>query len=48
MGGRDYRWRESKKRKKGARKPAAPVSPLPLPEVEVVPKGKKSAREREE
>ena len=48
MGGRDYSWRERKKPKKGARKPAAPVPLLPLPEVEVVPKGKKSPKESEE
>ena len=47
MGRRDYRWRERKKRKKDARKSAAPVSLVPSPEAEVVPR-KKSAREREE
>lgn len=48
MGSRDYRWRERKKPKKGARKPAAPASLITSPEVEVIPKGKKSAREHEE
>ena len=48
MSRRDYRWRERKKPKKGDRKAAASVSVEPLPEVEVVPKGKKRPREVEE
>lgn len=46
MGSRDFVRRESKKPKKGARKPTQDIlSPMPV-EVEVIKKGKK-AREKE-
>ena len=40
MGTRDYRWRERKKAKKGARKPTTTII-TPQVEVEVIKKGKK-------
>ena len=42
MGTRDYRWRERKKSKKGAKKPATTII-TPQVEVEVIKKGKKVA-----
>jgi len=42
MGTRDYRWREPKKPKKGAKKSAANVIITPQVEVEVIKKGKKT------
>jgi len=42
MGSRDYRWREPKKPKKGARKPITPIINTPQVEVEVIKKGKKT------
>ena len=48
MGKRDYRWRETKKPKKGAKKSAKPTI-LPAPAtVEVVKKGKKAKGPAEE
>jgi hypothetical protein len=41
MGTRDYRWRERKKAKKGAKKPATTII-TPQVEVEVIKKGKKT------
>lgn len=47
MGGRDYRWRETKKPKKDAKKiPATTILPPPVT-VEVIKKGKKEPREEE-
>ncbi len=40
MGGRDYRWRESKRPKKGAKKPLSTILQPPVT-VEVIKKGKK-------
>jgi hypothetical protein len=42
MGTRDYRWRERKKSKKGAKRPTATII-TPQIEVEVIKKGKKVA-----
>ena len=48
MGRRDFRWRETKKPKKGAKKSAKPTI-LPAPAtVEVVKKGKKAKGPAEE
>jgi hypothetical protein len=46
MGKRDYRWRESKKTKKGAKKIVSVEEILsPPPPVEVIKKGKKETVE---
>jgi hypothetical protein len=42
VGTRDFRWRERKKPKKDAKKPAATII-TPQTEVEVIKKGKKAA-----
>jgi hypothetical protein len=47
MGTRDYRWRERKKSKKGAKKPATTII-TPQVEVEVIKKGKKTPEQTEE
>jgi len=47
MGTRDFRWRESKKPKKGSKKPTATII-TPQTEVEVIKKGKKPAEQTEE
>lgn len=41
MGTKDFRWREPKKPKKGAKKPTATII-TPQVEVEVIKKGKKA------
>jgi hypothetical protein len=41
MGTRDFRWRERKKAKKGAKKPTTNLI-IPQVEVEVIKKGKKT------
>ncbi len=46
MGTRDFRWRERKKSKKGAKKPPATII-TPQIEVEVIKKGKKPASPEE-
>ena len=47
MGTRDYRWRETKKPKKGGKKTAATIF-TPQEEVEVIKKGKKLSTSPEE
>ena len=47
MGTRDFRWRERKKSKKGAKKSTATII-TPQVEVEVIKKGKKPAEQTEE
>lgn len=47
MGRRDYRKREPKKAKKGAKKAQPLTITPPTPEVEVIRKGKKEPREEE-
>ncbi len=48
MAKKDYGWRQPKKAKKTEKKEIHPVLPQSLPEVEVVPKGKKKKEELEE
>ena len=48
MGKRDYRWRESKKPKKGAKKTKVASELMPPTEVEVVKKKRKPATEEYE
>ena len=47
MGTRDYRWRERKKVKKGAKKPTTTII-TPQVDVEVIKKGKKTPTPEEE
>jgi hypothetical protein len=47
MGTRDYRWRERKKPKKGAKKTTTTII-TPQAEVEVIKRGKKAAESPEE
>jgi len=47
MGTRDFRWRENKKAKKGAKRPIATII-TPQIEVEVIKKGKKTPEQTEE
>ena len=47
MGGRDYRWRESKKPKKGAKKPVSTSVAQPPVAVEVIKKRRKPKEVKE-
>ena len=48
MGKRDIRKRETKKPKKGARKPSTPISLRPSPDVDVVSRRKRKREEEPE